>query len=209
MRNNSTVLLLRTVLLVHRRYEQEKVALNSVENNSSATTTIPDTGKMVDLSDKIDKSECYARNESAQFPMTNLFIGDSTLGCKSDADEQLIIHVAFTEFVKVHSIKLTEFNMGREPEDNPTRIQLFVNRCNLGFEDIDDVDPTSVLELTPQDLREGAEPIALKFVQFQRVKGITLFIEDNNGGEVSALGGLKFYGKSVATTNMKDFKKQG
>jgi hypothetical protein len=76
--------------------------LNSAENATSATT-IPDTGKMVDLSDKIDKSECYARNESAQFPMTNLFIGDSTLGCKSDADEQLIIHVAFSEFVKVRA----------------------------------------------------------------------------------------------------------
>lgn len=176
---------------------------------SGSAGTIPDTGKMVDLSDKIEKSECYARNESAQFPWTNLLIGDSRLGCKSDADEQLIIHVAFTEFVKVHSIKLTEFNMGAEPENNPTRIQLFVNRYNLGFEDIDDVDPTSVLELTPQDLREDADPIQLKFVQYQRVKGITLFIEDNNGGDVSALGGLKFFGKPVATTNMKDFKKQG
>lgn len=60
-----------------------------------------DNGKMVDLLDKIDKSETYARNEAASFPMTNLFIGDSRLGCKSDADEQLIIHIAFQEFVKV------------------------------------------------------------------------------------------------------------
>ena len=61
----------------------------------------PETTKLVDLSDKIEKAECYARNESSQFPMTNLFIGDSRLGCKSDADEQLIVHVAFNEFVKV------------------------------------------------------------------------------------------------------------
>jgi hypothetical protein len=79
------------------------VALNSAENNSTVTATIPDTGRWLIYHDKIDKSECYARNESAQFPMTNLFIGDSTLGCKSDADEQLIIHVAFTEFVKVRT----------------------------------------------------------------------------------------------------------
>ena len=64
-----------------------------------------DNGKMVDLSSKIDKSECYARNEDAAFPMTNLFIGDSRLGCKSDADEQLIIHVSFQEFVKVRGGK--------------------------------------------------------------------------------------------------------
>ena len=61
----------------------------------------PDDGKMVDLSAKIDKSECYARNESSRFPMENLFIGDTRLGCKSDADEQLILHVAFQEHVKV------------------------------------------------------------------------------------------------------------
>lgn len=61
-----------------------------------------DDGKMIDLTKhKLDKSDSYARNESSAFPMTNLFIGDSVLGCKSDADEQLILHVAFQEFVKV------------------------------------------------------------------------------------------------------------
>jgi len=60
-----------------------------------------DNGKMIDLTDKIDKSETYAKNEAASFPMTNLFIGDSRLGCKSDADEQLILHISFQEFVKV------------------------------------------------------------------------------------------------------------
>lgn len=58
-------------------------------------------GKMTDLIDNIEKSECYARNENPRFPMTNLFMGDTRLGCKSDADEQLIIHIAFNTFVKV------------------------------------------------------------------------------------------------------------
>lgn len=61
----------------------------------------PDDGKMLDLTVKIEKPECYAKNVSAGFPMTNLFIGDSRLGCKSDADEQLILHIGFQEFVKV------------------------------------------------------------------------------------------------------------
>jgi len=164
---------------------------------------------LTDLSDKIDKSGCYARNESSQYPMTNLFIGDTRIGCKSDADEQLIIHVSFMEFVKVHSIKFTEFNRGAEPENNPTVVKIFVNRCNLGFEDVDDVDPTQEFELGAEDLRESSDPCLLKFVKFQRVKSITLFIEDNAGGDVSALGGLKFLGKTVSTTNMNDFKKQG
>lgn len=179
------------------------------QGGGNASAPPADDGKKIDLSVKFDKTECYARNESSQFPMENLFIGDTRLGCKSDADEQLILHFSFQEFVKVYSIKLTEFNRGSDPDSNPATVKVFVNRCNLGFEDVDDVEPTQVLELTEADLKEDADPILLKFVKFQRVKSITLFIEDNAGGDVSALGGLKLMGRTVATTNMKDFKKQG
>jgi hypothetical protein len=58
--------------------------------------------KLIDLTDKLDKSGCYARNEDTRFPWTNLMIGDTRLGCKSDADEQLILHFAFQESVKVN-----------------------------------------------------------------------------------------------------------
>lgn len=79
------------------------------------------TKTFADLSDKLEKSACYARNEHSGFPWTNLMIGDTRLGCKSDADEQLILHFEFIDFVKVHSIKFTEFNNGADPEQNPTR----------------------------------------------------------------------------------------
>jgi len=70
---------------------------------ADGTAADADDGKMRDLGDKIDTAGCYARNEAKGFPMSNLFIGDSRLGCKSDADEQLILHIAFQEFVKVRS----------------------------------------------------------------------------------------------------------
>ena len=69
--------------------------MTGTDNNSASAEQI------LDLSSKINKAECYYRNECAQYPMSNLFLGDSRLGCKSDADEQLIIHIAFQEFVKV------------------------------------------------------------------------------------------------------------
>jgi len=183
--------------------------MTSVAAAPGATATTCVLSKPVDLTEKLDKTACYARNEHSRFPWTNLMIGDTRLGCKSDADEQIILHFEFGEFVKVHSIKLTEFNNGCDPEQNPSRVLLFVNRNNLGFEDIEDVDPTTVLELTTEDLKENANNLILQYVKFQRVKSITLFVEDNNGGEISSLGGLKFFGKPVATTNMADFKKQG
>ncbi len=71
------------------------------QEGSSTPPASEESNKLIDLSVKFDKSESYARNESSQFPMQNLFIGDTRLGCKSDTDEQLILHFAFQEFVKV------------------------------------------------------------------------------------------------------------
>jgi len=95
-----------------------------------------------------------------------------------------------------------------EPESNPSKVNLYVNRENLGFEDCDDVDPTQTLHLTAEDLKESAGPISLKYVKYQRVKSLTLFIEDNQGGEITALGGIKLFGRPVTSTNMAEFKKQ-
>mmetsp|Transcript_3672 Transcript_3672/g.6804 ORF Transcript_3672/g.6804 Transcript_3672/m.6804 type:complete len:195 (+) Transcript_3672:65-649(+) len=176
----------------------------------STPSTPADDGSMVELtSSHLDKSECYCKNESPNFKHTNLFIGDSTLGLKSDADEQLLIHIVFQDTVKVHSIKLGEYNRGVDPELNPTRILLFVNRESMGFEDAEAVEPTQVIELTAADLKEDAEPVKLIFVKFQRVRNITMFVEDNAGGEITALGSLKIFGRTLANLNMKEFKRQG
>ena len=67
-----------------------------------------DDGKILNLGPKIETQSCYAKNVDTRFPMTNLFIGDSRLGCKSDADEQLILHISFQEFVKVCAILLLD-----------------------------------------------------------------------------------------------------
>ena len=109
-------------------------------------------------------------------------------------------------FIKqLHSIKFTEFNNGADPELNPSKIHIFLNR-EVGFEDWEDVDPTQTLHLTAEDLKESADPTPLKYVKFQRVRNITLFIEDNAGGDITALGSMKFIGRPVATVNMDDFK---
>ena len=93
----------------------------AISSSSTSSTAACGIAKTVDLTDKLDKTACYARNEHSRFPWTNLLIGDTRLGCKSDADEQLILHFEFGEFVRVHSIKLTEFNNGVDPDQNPTR----------------------------------------------------------------------------------------
>lgn len=84
-------------------------------NADAAASALPsEGGQMIDLGDQIEKSRCYARNEDSKYPMTNLFLGDSRLGCKSDADEQLIIHLAFKEVVRVRWI----YNMKSAKDDD-------------------------------------------------------------------------------------------
>jgi len=68
---------------------------------AGADGTPKDDGKPTDIGYQIYLKECYSRNEAKGYPMSNLFIGDSHLGCKSDADEQLLLHLSFHEFVKV------------------------------------------------------------------------------------------------------------
>jgi len=167
-----------------------------------------DPGKLLDLTSSfLEKKNCYARNESSAYPMTNLFIGDTRLGCKSDADEQLILHIAFNQTVKVQSIQLVGFNRNQDPSCNPKTIKLFVNCDSMGFEDCEDLEATQMLELTEEDLDEQtSKPIPLKYVKFQRVSSITVFVEDNYGGDITELGMLKFFGRLVAGTNMNDFK---
>ena len=86
---------------------------------------------------------------------------------------------------------------------------LLTNNLTLSSQDVEDVDPAQTITLTASNLSEIAEAIDLYYVKFQRVKSLTFFIEDNAGADVTAIGGLKIMGKTVATTNMNDFKKQG
>lgn len=51
-------------------------------------------------------------------------------------------------------------------------------------------------------------PIPLKFVKFQNVQNIQLFIIDNQiGDEVTQIDHLAFYGSPICTTNMGEFKR--
>ncbi|RQM09992.1 hypothetical protein B5M09_009330 [Aphanomyces astaci] len=86
--------------------------------------------KFEDLVDQFDKSNSYCLNEDPSFGYGNLFIGDESLVLKSEADEQLLIHLEFKEAVKIHSISL------KAPKDGtsaPSVVKLFVNRNNLVF----------------------------------------------------------------------------
>jgi len=156
---------------------------------------------MKDLVSFIDKTKTECLNEV-----------DGTLTCaledvpgelKSDCDEQLLIRTAFTQPIRLHSIR---FDAGGDVEEAPKTVRLFVNVTNpLDFDDAESAPATQELELESSSLDK---PIPLRFVKFQNVQNLTVFIQDNIGDkEQTALSRLQFIGQTVSQTNMSEFKR--
>jgi hypothetical protein len=63
----------------------------------------------------------------------------------------------------------------KEPSQAPKNVKLFINRQAIGFEDVEDAqepEAAQVLELSTEDVKEGAAPIKLRFVRFQSVNSL-------------------------------------
>lgn len=158
----------------------------------------------VDLNDQISKSGSCCLNESVQNSFSNLLMGDHTLSVKSDADEQLIVHVAFNQTVKLNKIQLGL------PADGscPATIKLFCNKNNLGFSEAVDEPCTQVISLEPTD-KPSVQNIELSAVKWSRVDSITIFVEENHGSDFSVLHAFKAFGSPVHGTNVADIGKTG
>ncbi|XP_071448497.1 thioredoxin-like protein 1 [Hetaerina americana] len=155
----------------------------------------------MDLTTFIVKQQCECLNESDEHPFVHcLSSGGGYL--ESDVDEQLIISISFTQSVKVHSLKI------KAPQDKgPKTIKIFINQPRtLDFDMADSFKPVQEIELTPEDL--DGTPVNLRYVKFQNVQNIQLFIRDNQaGGEVTAIDHLVIVGSPISTTNMSEFKR--
>jgi len=157
---------------------------------------------MADLSSLIDKSQTECLNEADDAPWT-CALADESGELRSDCDEQLILRTAFTQPIKLHSIR---FDAGGNAEQAPKSVRLFVNETNpLSFDDAEERPATQELELDFDSLNK---PLPLRFVKFQKVNNVTIFVKDNQGEEdVTAVSRIQFIGQSVSQTNMSEFKR--
>ncbi|WOL15272.1 hypothetical protein Cni_G24053 [Canna indica] len=159
----------------------------------------------VDLVDFVDWSSVECLNQTTSHSLANAlkqgYRDDDGLHLESDADEQLLIYVPFTQMVKLHSAVITG------PEDEgPRTVKLFANKEHMGFSNVNEYPPSDSLSLSPDNLK--GKPVTLKYVKFQNVRSLTIFIEDNQGGDdVTKVQKIALFGTTVDTTNMKDLKK--
>lgn len=156
----------------------------------------------MDLQSLFDKSGCECLNESDEHPLEHAL---TTKGgfMQSDCDEQLIIAISFNQPIKLHSLKVHA-----PPDKGPKTIKLFINQPHtMDFDSADSREPVQTLDLTPEDLEQGSI-VQLRYVKFQNVQNVTLFVRDNQeGDEVTQIDYLGFVGTPVSTTNMAEFKR--
>jgi hypothetical protein len=169
-------------------------------SGSGADEEVPGYG---DLNQFIVSAGCNCLNESDDNTHKNIFEDDNKY-LESDCDEQLMLNITFNQPVKVHSLKI------RGPADGtaPKTIKLFTNQPNeVDFDSGERMEGVQKLVLEEDDV-SGEKIISLRFVKFQNVSNLVVFVVDNQGGdEVTKMEYLKIIGVPCNATNMGDFKR--
>lgn len=156
---------------------------------------------LMDLNVFIAKNQCECLNESDDHPLTHALTSAGGY-LQSDCDEQLILSVSFNQAVKIHSLRI------KAPEKlGPKTVKLFINQPRtIDFDQAESSTAVQDLILEPKDL--NGDLINLRYVKFQNVQNIQIFIKDNqDGGEVTQIDYFGFIGSPIITTKMDDFKR--
>lgn len=158
----------------------------------------------VELNTFIAKSGCECSNESDDHPLAHCLDNNQQTYLESDCDEQLIITIAFSQPIKLHSLKICA-----PQEYGPKTIKIFQNQpMTLDFDKAESSEPVQQIELKSDDLTEDAKPIQLKYVKFQTVNSLTIFVKDNQTNkDTTRINEIIFIGSPLSATNMSDFKR--
>ncbi|OTF74596.1 hypothetical protein BLA29_002786 [Euroglyphus maynei] len=210
-RNNNvtampTFIFFKNLVAIHRMQGADPASLEAklreIENLAAAAAESGVAGFM-DLSSFINKAQSECLNECDKNNLGHALLPGSGFYLQSDCDEQLIINLAFNQPVKIHSLKLTA------PASNgPKRIKLFINQPRtLDFDQASSMEPIQTIDVAIDDLVK-VNPIPLRFVKFQNVQNLVLFVENNQSGtDCTRIDNITLIGQTVTGTNMSEFKR--
>lgn len=136
---------------------------------------------------------------------------------ESDVDNQLMLYVPFTSTLKIHTIQITSNPPVDEDDDDipvrPKTIHVWTNRQhNLGFEEAEDIPSTQTIELKESDWDKetGTAKLELRFVKFQNVYSLVLFVQDGEGdSEKTRIDRIRFIGETGEKRDMGKLEKIG
>ena len=156
------------------------------------------------LNDVVDLQKVVCLNGTHRDP-ASVFRQGNTSVLSSDADEQLLITVEFTESVKLHGISI----VAPGGDSAPATVKLFNNPGGeMDFSNAESDKPTQQLELELEDCTSDSFN-NLQFVKFQNTYKLVIFIEDNAGADSTELTNIELFGKKRAGFNMGELKKVG
>ncbi len=94
----------------------------------------------------------------------------------------------------------------------PKTIKLYTNKPHiLGFDEAEDVEPTQTIVLEDKDWDEtGTANIALRFVKFQNVSSLVVFVVDGNAdGEKVRIDRFRIIGETGEKRELGKLEKIG
>ena len=151
---------------------------------------------------------------------------------ESDTDEQLMLFMPFQCTLKVHTLQvrlrgsvlkdstnilqITSLPPTADEDDEvpmrPKTIQIYSNRAHiLGFEEADDIPATQSITLEAKDWDEtGTATLSLRFVKFQNISSLVLFIVDGDGdGDKVRLDRIRIIGETGEKRELGKLEKIG
>jgi len=162
------------------------------------------------LNDFIDLSTVECLNQDDAHPVTNAIRSSSggeegeetVLQSDPDVDHQLLIKLAFRQPVKLKAMTLH----GRTEDGTaPMTLKIFQGQMSIGFQEAEEDEATQTLDLSASQVDSG-EPITLKFVKFQNVSSLQIFVQSNFGADTTRINQLDFLGSLCETVDMKSWK---
>ncbi|AEO66174.1 9a9f00c6-d61b-43c7-8470-20df345a7913 [Thermothielavioides terrestris] len=165
----------------------------------------PDTGSVRVLFDGAKPSALSGQKSSAKDWV------------ESDTDEQLLLFTPFQSMLKLHTLQITSLPPSDSADDDdvpmrPRTIKLFTNKPhNLGFDEAEDLSATQEIQLSEKDWNaEGTANIPLRFVKFQNITSLVLFVVDGDGdGQKTRLDRLRLIGEAGEKREMGKLEKIG
>lgn len=137
---------------------------------------------------------------------------------ESDTDEQLMLYVPFKSTLKIHTLHITSLppkpsEDGADIPMRPKTIQVYSNRAHvLGFEEAEDIPATQRVSLSSRDwdAKTGTAKIELRFVKFQNVTSLVVFVVDGDGdGEKVRVDRLRIIGETGEKRDLGKLEKIG
>ncbi|KAL3417857.1 thioredoxin [Phlyctema vagabunda] len=130
---------------------------------------------------------------------------------ESDTDDQLMLFMPFQSTLKITSLPPAADDDDEVPM-RPKTIQIYTNRPHtLGFEEADDIPATQAVTLSEKDWDStGTATITLRFVKFQNVTSLVLFVVDGDGeGERVRVDRLRVIGETGEKRDLGKLEKIG